>query len=63
MEQEKDKSTSKYWLYFFISVAVIIAMLIWVRPYFWLALPFVVTFFAKALNLMDDNSPEDQEVY
>lgn len=60
---DKVKSTSKYWLWFAISTVVIICMLIWVRPYFWLALPFVVTSFAKALNLIDDNKPEDQEVY
>lgn len=62
MNQE-NKSTSRYWLYFFISLAGIILMLIFVRPFFWVVLPFVVTFFAKALNLMDDNKPEDQEVY
>lgn len=60
---DKQKSTSKYWFYFAVSMLVIIAMLIWVRPFFWLALPFVVTFFAKALNLIDDNQPQDQEVY
>lgn len=60
---QQEKSTSKYWLYFFISLVVIIAMLIWVRAYFWVALPFVVTFFVKALNIIDDNQPEDQEIY
>ena len=59
---EQKTPASKYWLYFFISIVAIIVMLIWVRPFFWVVLPFVVTFFAKALNLIDENKPEDQEV-
>ena len=48
------ESTAKWWLAFFISTAVIVFMLIMpdLRPWFWTVLPFVVTTFAKALNIM-----------
>lgn len=48
------EGTGKWWLYFFISAGVIIIMLIMpdLRPWFWLALPFVVTAFAKAMRIM-----------
>jgi len=49
---EATKSTGKYWLYFFVFLIAMIAMIIFVPAYFWLLLPFVVTVFAKALNLM-----------
>jgi hypothetical protein len=46
------KPTGKYWMLFFISSAIMILMLIFLREYFWLALPFVTLYFAKALNIM-----------
>jgi len=46
------KSTAVYWLYFFISAIGITLMLIYVRPYFWLALPWVCTSLSKALRIM-----------
>ncbi len=55
-----QQSTGKYWIQFFIWLVVIILMLIYVRPFFWLALPGTVTSFAKAMNLLDPNTPEDQ---
>jgi hypothetical protein len=49
---ETTKSTGKYWMYFFISLAIMIAMMIFVPSYFWTVLPFVVTFFAMAMDLL-----------
>jgi hypothetical protein len=46
------QSVTKYWIYFFISSVAIILMLVFVREYFWIALPFVVTSFGKALRLV-----------
>jgi hypothetical protein len=48
------EGTGKWWLYFFISTAVILIMLIMpdLRPWFWLVLPFVLTTFVKAMRLM-----------
>ncbi|HEY5408324.1 MAG TPA: hypothetical protein VIJ92_14615 [Ginsengibacter sp.] len=48
----ESQSTGIYWLYFFLSAIGIILMLVFVREYFWMALPFVVTTFAKALRIM-----------
>lgn len=51
-DMETTKSTGKYWIYFFISLAVMIAMMIFVPSYFWTILPFVVTYFAMAMDLL-----------
>lgn len=56
-----QQSTGKYWLWFFIWLTIIILMLVFVRQFFWLALPGVVLYFAKAMNLLDPNTPEDKE--
>jgi hypothetical protein len=49
---DTNKSNAVYWLYFILSAIGITLMLIYVREYFWMALPFVVTTFAKALRIM-----------
>jgi hypothetical protein len=50
----KKKSTAKYWLWCFIWTAIMIFMLATpsVRPFFWLALPGSVTYFALGLDIM-----------
>lgn len=53
--QEKP-SSKKYWLWFFIWLVIMIIMLADVggsRKFFWLALPGTVTYFAKAMDLLD----------
>jgi len=45
-------ATSMYWIYFLVSTVVLIAMLIWVNEWFWLALPFSLTFLVKALDIV-----------
>ncbi|MDE3212851.1 MAG: hypothetical protein KGM98_06425 [Bacteroidota bacterium] len=40
------------WIMFLLSAVGIILMLVYVREYFWMALPFVVTTFARALKIM-----------
>ncbi len=55
-----QESTGKHWGLFFLWLVIIILMLVFVRPFFWLALPGTVTYFAKAMNLLDPNRPEDQ---
>jgi len=47
---------SKYWLWCFIWLVILIIMLADVggsRKFFWLALPGVLTYFAKAMDIMD----------
>jgi len=49
---EQTKSTGKYWLLFFVSLAGMIAMMVYKPEFFWLILPFVGTYFAKAMDLL-----------
>ncbi|MEM9886986.1 MAG: hypothetical protein AAF849_13920 [Bacteroidota bacterium] len=49
---EAKKSTAKYWLYFIVTLAITIGMLIYVPAWFWVALPFPITFFVLALDWM-----------
>lgn len=58
---EAKQSTAKYWVYFFIWLAIMIVMLYdvngFTRKFFWLALPGVCTYFVKAMDLIDENTP------
>lgn len=49
MEQTQDKSRT-YWLYTLISLVVMIALLIVIPAWFWLALPFFLTYLVLAFN-------------
>lgn len=48
----ESQSVIKYWIAFFISAIAIILMIVYVREYFWVVLPFVVTSFSKALKII-----------
>jgi hypothetical protein len=52
--EETQKSTGKYWIYFFIWFAIIVTMLYLpqFRQFFWLALPGTATYFAKAMDII-----------
>ncbi|WP_158638325.1 hypothetical protein [Panacibacter ginsenosidivorans] len=51
---EAKRSAGKYWIYFFLWLALIITMLVMpgARPFFWLALPGVCTQFSLAMNII-----------
>jgi hypothetical protein len=49
---EARQSTAKYWFLCFLWLAIMIALLVFYRQWFWLALPGTSTYFAKALNLI-----------
>ena len=51
MEQTKV-STRGHWLQFVFWLIVIILLLVYLRQYFWLALPGLCTSFAKGMNIM-----------
>ncbi len=53
---ENKKATGKYWLWFTIWFVIMVVMLILpqYRPFFWLALPGVVTYFALGFDLIGD---------
>ena len=48
----ETRSAGKYWIFFFISLLFLIFMLVYDREYFWVALPFVCTSFAKSVNII-----------
>jgi len=48
----EQKSTAKYWVYFFIWLAILVTLFIVYRQFFWLALPGVCTYFALAMDIM-----------
>lgn len=54
INMEAKASTKKYWFWFFLWTAILIYMLVDsdVRQFFWLALPGVCTYFAKAMDIM-----------
>lgn len=45
-------STGKYWLYFLISFVIFILMLIFMNQWFWVSMPFMLTFLVLALDFM-----------
>ncbi len=47
-----SQSVGKYWISFFISAIALILLLVFVREYFWVVLPFVFTTFGKAMRII-----------
>jgi hypothetical protein len=45
-----NESSKKYWMYFGISFVIIVLLLAFASEFFWVALPFVLTFLVKALD-------------
>ncbi len=52
MMETSKKSRTLDWVLFFISTVVFVAMLIYTPQWFWLALPFVLTYLTRALDMM-----------
>ncbi|MBC6996404.1 hypothetical protein QWY85_03230 [Neolewinella lacunae] len=42
----------KYWLYFLISFVIFMLMLIFMNQWFWVAMPFMLTYLVLALGYM-----------
>jgi hypothetical protein len=47
---DNNDATPMDWIYFLVSLVITIAMLIWVPAWFWVPLPFTLTYLAKAFN-------------
>lgn len=47
-----NNSTTKDWLLFFVSLVVMIILFAVADEWFWLALPFVLTYFVRAIRMM-----------
>ncbi|MBC7828677.1 MAG: hypothetical protein H7122_13075 [Chitinophagaceae bacterium] len=50
--ETSNKSTGLYWLLFFASLAGAVVVWITIPQIITLTLPFICTFFAKAMNIM-----------
>jgi len=42
----------KYWLYFFVFLIIFFLMLMFMNQWFWVAMPFMLTFLVMALGYM-----------
>ncbi|WP_171605933.1 hypothetical protein [Limnovirga soli] len=49
---EAKRSTAKYWALFFFWLIVMLVLIVFLRQFFWMALPGTVTYFAKAMDIM-----------
>jgi len=52
MTAESKTSNRMDWLIFFLSTVIFFLMIFFVPSFFWVALPFVCTYFVKAMNWM-----------
>jgi hypothetical protein len=53
IDMEAQRSTGKYWFLCFFWLAILITLIVVYREFFWLALPGAITYFCKAMNLLD----------
>lgn len=52
MEHTERPPVTKYWILFAIAVIVQVVFLIWIREYFWVVLPWLLTSFCKGLRII-----------
>ena len=52
MATTTETSRGKYWLYFLVSLVIFLLMLIFMNQWFWVAMPFMLTFLVLALGYM-----------
>jgi len=50
--ESTDKSTAKYWLYFLVALVIMIVTFIFQPAWFWVPLPFVLTYLVMAFRAM-----------
>lgn len=51
-QQQTGTDRRKYWLLFLISLVIFILMLIFLNQWFWVSMPFMLTFLVMALGYM-----------
>ena len=49
---DTSESVRKYWIIFVIAAIIQLVFLIWIREYFWMVLPFLLTSFCKGMRLI-----------
>ena len=52
MASTSSDDRKKYWLYFLIFLVIFILMLIFMNQWFWVSMPFMLTFLVMALGYM-----------
>lgn len=52
MESTTNNSTALDWIIFLVSTVICVLLLMFADEWFWLALPFVLTYLVKALRAM-----------
>jgi fatty acid desaturase len=52
VNKDKDENRRLYWLITFVSFVACIALLYFMPAFFWITLPFLFTFFVKAIGMM-----------
>lgn len=52
MTSQTNSSSLTDWLIFLVSLVAMILMLMYMNEWFWVALPFVLTYLAKALKVI-----------
>jgi len=52
VENKQEGSTILHWLLFLISTAICIYMVIYINEWFWVVLPFSLTYLVKALRVI-----------
>ncbi len=52
METSAKKSTTMDWVLFLVSTVICLLLLMYAEEWFWVALPFVLTYFVKALRMI-----------
>jgi hypothetical protein len=52
INNEKKENTKLYWLITLVSAAACVGLLIYSPEWFWLTLPFLFTYFVKAIGMM-----------
>jgi hypothetical protein len=49
---DSKKSNTMDWIFFIVWTIIFFAMLIWVPQWFWLVIPFPLTYLVKAMDAM-----------
>ena len=52
IKTEENGNTRTYWLITFVSLVACVALLFLAPEWFWLTLPFLLTYFVKAIGMM-----------
>lgn len=51
-KDQPHASTRNYWIYFLISLVIFLLMLVFMNQWFWVSMPFMLTFLVMALGYM-----------